>query len=124
MDQKSFESTYATNGARSDIYNEFLAYLATVQESLSSYSLLVFGSFVGGRDEPNDMDILLHGYVHDGALPRLRIEQLQSRGRIHVKLEVSAMKSDFKPRSHQDLANWFEKSNPGKKVGKYEAIDF
>ena len=124
MEQKSFESSYVTNDIRTDIYGEFLVYLATVEQYLSTYTLLVFGSFVGEKDKPSDIDLLLHGYVKDSMLDSFRIEKLHSCGQIHVKLEVSAIKSNFKLRSNQELVDWFEVSNSGKKVGKYEAINF
>lgn len=124
MDQSAFKLRYATNERRVDIFGEFLIYLDTVKHFLSSYSLVVFGSFVEDKETPSDIDLILHGYVKDEMLSSFQIQKLQSQGRIHVKLEVSAMKSSFKLRNHLELVLWFEESNPGKKVHKYEAINF
>jgi predicted nucleotidyltransferase len=124
MNKVLFESKYVTNEIRASIYDEFLIYLTTIKQYLSTYTLIIFGSFVTNKKDPNDIDLLLHGYVNDFMLSSFKIEKLQSHGMIHVKLEISAKKNDFKLRNNQELIRWFESLNPEKKVDKYETIEF
>jgi len=75
-----FKDSYVTNVQRQKIYSEFEDYLNTVKEYLSPYILLVYGSFITEREFPNDIDVLLHGFVKDEKVAIFRIDMVRSKG--------------------------------------------
>ncbi len=124
MNQSAFASRYATNKHRQALYEELLGYLDMVKRYLSLYCLVVFGSFISDKELPNDVDLILHGHVRNDMLGTFNVETFRSQGKLHIKLEISAMKQDFDLRTSAELVHWFEDSNAGKKVGAYEVVDF
>jgi hypothetical protein len=124
MNQLAFESKYVTNEHRQALYEELLDYLKLVKQYLSPYDLVVFGSFISNRDLPNDVDLILHGHVRSEMLGIFNVERFRSQGKLHIKLELSAMKKDFELRTPAELVHWFDDFNAGKKVGSYEVVDF
>jgi hypothetical protein len=128
MNRDEFKELYVNNTQRQKIYSEFEDYLNTVKEYLFPYVLLVYGSFITEKEIPNDMDVLLHGFVKNEKVASFNINMMKSKGLIHVKLEVSALKQETVTKSNEELIKWFEEGKKNKtkaiKVGKYVQIDF
>lgn len=128
MNIEEFRRRYATNRHREYLFSEFKEYLDHTSEFLLPYNVLVFGSFVTVKENPSDVDILVHGYVKDCKIDEFDIRSFQTKGYLHIKLEISAMKQTFKLRTCREIVEWFEESEKNKNrsitVGKYECIDF
>ncbi len=128
MNIDKFKDSYITSLQREKIYSEFEDYLKTVKEYLSPYVLLVYGSFITEKEYPNDIDVLLHGFVKDEKVATFKIDMVRSRGLVHVKSEVSMLKKETIIKSSEELIEWFQEGEKNKakgiKVGEYVQIDF
>jgi|SRR5210317_670419 hypothetical protein len=128
MNMDEFREVYVFNSHRNRIFLDFLDYANTVNEYLSPYLLLTYGSFVSGKEYPNDIDILLHGFVKTRKFREFDIRMLLSRNSVHVTNDISALMQETKLMTASELVEWFEtgetnKSN-GIRVGKWVQIDF
>ncbi len=125
---EEFRKTYAVNSHRNRIFLEFLDYANAVNEYLSPYLLLVYGSFISEKENPNDIDILLHGFVKTRKLRKFDIRMLLSKNSIHVTNDISALMQETKLMTARELVEWFESGEENKakgiKVGEWVQIDF
>src|SRR5210317_1560442 len=128
MNMDEFREVYVFNSHRNRIFLDFLDYANTVNEYLSPYLLLTYGSFISEKEKPNDIDILLHGFVKTRKLREFDIRMLLSRKPVHVKNEISALTQESKLMTANELIEWFESSEKNKakgiKVGEWVLIDF
>ena len=128
MNIDDFKQTYVVSHHREEIFSEFLVYASTVNEYLSPFILLVYGSFISEKDYPKDIDILLHGFVKEEKFVGFNIDMVRSRERVHVKSEISALMQETKLKSESELIEWFENTENNKtkgiKVDEYVQIDF
>lgn len=128
MNMDEFRETYVFNSHRNRIFLELQDYANTVSEYLSPHLLIVFGSFISEKEKPNDIDILLHGFVKTKKFRKFDIRMLLSRNSIHVENEISALMQETNLMTASELVEWFESSEKnrsiGIKVGKWVQLDF
>jgi len=128
MNKDEFKEAYVYNSCRNRIFLDFLDYANTVNEYLSPYLIIVFGSFISEKEKPNDIDILLHGFVKTRKLREFDIRTLLTKKPVHVKNEISALMQELKLMTPSELIEWFESSEKNKakgiKVGEWVQIDF
>lgn len=128
MNMDEFRVTYAVNSHRNRIFLDFLDYANTVNEYLSPYLLLAYGSFISEKENPNDIDILLHGFVKTRKFREFDIRKLLSRNSVHVTNDISALMQETKLMTASELIEWFESAEGNKaneiKVGEWVKIDF
>jgi hypothetical protein len=74
MNIDKFKELYVINTHREKIYSEFEDYLNTVKGYLSPCVLLVYGSFITEKEIPNDIDVLLHGFVKNEKVACFRVK--------------------------------------------------
>jgi len=123
-----FKDLYVTNTQREKVFSEFTDFLNTVREYLAPYVVLVYGSFITEKEIPNDIDVLLHGFVKDEKVAYFKPEIILSKGLVHVKYEVSACKQESIIKSNEELIGWFHEGEKNKakeiKIDDYVQIDF
>jgi hypothetical protein len=84
---------------------------------LYPHTLLVYGSFLSTKEEPNDIDVLLHGLVKNDKTETFRIQMVRSKGLVHAKCEVSVLKPNFVLMKKNELIKWFLESEKNKAKG-------
>lgn len=123
-----FREAYVFNSHRNRIFLELQDYANTVNEYLSPYLLIVFGSFISEKEKPSDIDILLHGFVITRKFRKFDIRMLLSRNSVHVENDISALMRESKLMTASELVEWLESSEKnrsrGIKVGKWVQLDF
>ena len=128
MNMEEFRQTYVVNSHRNKIFLELLDYANVVNQYLFPYLLLVYGSFISEKENPNDIDILLHGFVKTRKIREFDIRALLSQNSVHVTNDISALMLETKLMTASELVEWFESGDENKakgiKVGEWVQIDF
>jgi predicted nucleotidyltransferase len=62
MDLEELKIKYATNEHREQLYTDLMDYLKVLENELEPYMVILFGSYITEKDEPKDIDMLIHGY--------------------------------------------------------------
>lgn len=128
MNVDEFREAYVVNRHRNRIFLDFLEYAKTVKKFLSPCLLLAYGSFVSEKEKPNDIDILLQGFVKTRKFREFDIRMLLSRNSVHVTNDISALMQEAKLMTAGELIEWFESAEKNKangiKVGEWVQIDF
>jgi hypothetical protein len=128
MKLDEFREAYAFNSHRKKIFQEFLDYASSVNNYLSPYLILAYGSFISEKKKPNDIDILLHGFVKTRKFREFDIRKLLSRNSVHVTNDIAALMQETKLMTASELIEWFENADKNKankiKVGEWVQIDF
>ncbi|HDP80470.1 MAG TPA: hypothetical protein ENN21_06465 [Spirochaetes bacterium] len=123
MDIKEFRGRFVFTKRREELLRLFLDEMKTVRSQCERVRVLVFGSFITGKEEPADMDVLLSILPNRDNVYRLYTSTLE---REHPReIDVQYVKSTWRLRTAESLLAFFNRNpiNVKKGVRVTEAVE-
>lgn len=128
MNITEFREKYATNDHRINLFASFEKFIENAEEYLSPFSIAIYGSYITEKDNPSDIDIILHGFVKNEKFDTYNPALFRLESPIHIKAFISQSFGDKQLKNMNKIISEFSSSEENKKknfrVDSYVEIVF
>lgn len=115
LDIDEFARCYATNERRRDLFKKFIEELQLVRSQCSRLRVIVFGSYITNKEEPNDIDLMISLIPDQDHVFDFMTDGMQQKNDDEV--DIQYQKAEYFLKNAQQLVDFFNENPLNKKNG-------